>query len=82
MISVAITGSRELRAGSGQQGQLADGGPGFQFRERFLPVAEFIHGGLAGAVVSVVINPLVGKIVEGAGSAIAERFSQVIAEET
>jgi hypothetical protein len=37
---------------------------------------------LAGAVVSVVINPLVGKVVEGAGSAIAQRLSDVIAEET
>ena len=37
---------------------------------------------LAGAVVSVVINPLVGKVVEGAGSAIAEQLSHVIAEET
>ncbi len=37
---------------------------------------------LAGAVVSVVINPLVGKVVEGAGAAIAERFQEVIAEET
>jgi hypothetical protein len=37
---------------------------------------------LAGAVVSVVINPLVGKVVEGAGAAIAERFREVIAQET
>jgi hypothetical protein len=37
---------------------------------------------LAGAVVSVIINPLVGKVVEGAGSAIADRFREVIADET
>jgi hypothetical protein len=36
---------------------------------------------LAGAVVSVVINPLVGKVVEGAGTAIADRLHQVIADE-
>ena len=33
---------------SGQQGQLADGGPRFQFRERLRAVGEFIRGGLAG----------------------------------
>ncbi|MEA2213645.1 MAG: hypothetical protein QOF83_3593 [Solirubrobacteraceae bacterium] len=37
---------------------------------------------LAGAVVSVVINPLVGKVVEGAGTAMAERIQQAIAEES
>lgn len=36
---------------------------------------------LAGAVVSVVINPLVGKLVEGAGTAIADRFQQFVQEE-
>jgi hypothetical protein len=36
---------------------------------------------LAGAVVSVVINPLVGKVVEGAGEAIAEQFREVVNEE-
>lgn len=37
---------------------------------------------LAGAVVSVVVNPLVGKVVEGAGEAIADRFRTVIADES
>ena len=37
---------------------------------------------LAGAVVSVVVNPLVGKVVEGAGEAIADQFKQVVKEET
>lgn len=37
---------------------------------------------LAGAVVSVVVNPLVGKAVEGAGEAIAGQFKEVVAEET
>jgi hypothetical protein len=36
---------------------------------------------LAGAVVSVVINPLVGKVVEGAGEAIANQFREVVKEE-
>ena len=36
---------------------------------------------LAGAVVSVVINPLVGKVVEGAGQAIADQFREVVKEE-
>jgi len=36
---------------------------------------------LAGAVVSVVINPLVGKVVEGAGEAIADQFREVVNEE-
>jgi hypothetical protein len=36
--------------------------------------------GLAGAIVSVVVHPLVGKIVEGAGEAIAGRFDEAIAE--
>ena len=36
---------------------------------------------VAGAVVSVVINPLVGKLVEGAGTAIADRFKEVVEEE-
>jgi hypothetical protein len=36
---------------------------------------------LAGAVVSVVINPLVGKVVEGAGEAIADQFREVVKEE-
>lgn len=36
---------------------------------------------LAGAVVSVVINPLVAKLVEGAGTAIADRFKEVVEEE-
>ena len=37
---------------------------------------------LAGAVVSVVVNPLVGKAVEGAGEAIAGQFKEVVDEET
>ncbi len=37
---------------------------------------------LAGAVVSVVVNPLVGKAVEGAGEAIADQFKEVVKEET
>jgi hypothetical protein len=36
---------------------------------------------LAGTVVSVVINPLVGKLVEGAGEAIAAQFRELIDEE-
>ena len=36
---------------------------------------------LAGAVVSVVVNPLVGKLVEGAGTAIADRFREVVEDE-
>src|SRR5258705_4372356 len=32
---------------------------------------------LAGTAVSVVVNPLVGKLVEGAGQAIADHFRQV-----
>ena len=35
----------------------------------------------AGAVVSVVVNPLVGKVVEGAGDAVADRFRQVVNEQ-
>ena len=35
----------------------------------------------AGAIVSVVINPLVGKVVEAAGEAIAERFREVVKEQ-
>ena len=34
---------------SGQQGQFADGGPGFQFGECLRPVGQRIGGGLAGA---------------------------------
>jgi hypothetical protein len=37
---------------------------------------------LAGTVVSVVVNPLVGKVVEGAGEVIADQFKQLIDEET
>ncbi len=37
---------------------------------------------LAGAVVSVVVNPLVGKVVEGAGEALADQFNQMVKEET
>jgi hypothetical protein len=37
---------------------------------------------LAGAVVSVVVNPLVGKAVEGAGEAIAGQFKALTDEET
>src|SRR6185437_12133834 len=33
---------------SGQQGQLAGGGPGFQFGERLRAVGELIRGGVAG----------------------------------
>ena len=36
---------------------------------------------LAGTVFSVVVNPLVGKVVEGAGEAIADQFKEVIDEE-
>ena len=36
---------------------------------------------LAGAVLGVVVNPLVGKVVEGAGKAIADQFREVVAEE-
>jgi hypothetical protein len=36
---------------------------------------------LAGTVVSVVVNPLVGKVVEGAGEAIADQFKKLIEEE-
>jgi hypothetical protein len=36
---------------------------------------------VAGTIVSLVINPLVGKVVEGAGEAIAERFREVVKEE-
>ena len=36
---------------------------------------------LAGAAVSVVVNPLVGKAVEGAGQAIADQFKTLSAEE-
>ena len=36
---------------------------------------------LAGAAVSVVVNPLVGKVVEGAGEAIADQFKELIKEE-
>jgi hypothetical protein len=32
---------------------------------------------LVGAVVSVVVNPLVGKVVEGAGKAVAEQFGEL-----
>ena len=37
---------------------------------------------LAGAVVSVVVNPLVGKVVEGAGEAVADQFKEMVKEET
>jgi hypothetical protein len=36
---------------------------------------------LAGAVLSVVVNPLVGKIAEGAGQAIADQFRDLAKEE-
>ena len=36
--------------------------------------------GLAGTVASVVVSPIVGKVVEGAGDAIAGRFRQAIEE--
>jgi hypothetical protein len=36
---------------------------------------------LAGAVTSVVINPLVGKVVEGAGQAISDQFRELIDKE-
>jgi hypothetical protein len=36
---------------------------------------------VAGAVVSVVVHPLVGRIVEGAGEAIADQFRELIDEE-
>ena len=36
---------------------------------------------LAGTAVSVVVNPLVGKLIEGAGQAIADHFRQVVDEE-
>jgi hypothetical protein len=35
---------------------------------------------LVGAVVSVVVNPLVGKVVEGAGKAIADQFRELANE--
>jgi len=35
---------------------------------------------VAGAVLSVVVHPLVGKIVEGAGEAIGERFGEAVKE--
>ena len=35
---------------------------------------------VAGTIVSVVVNPLVGKVVEAAGEAIAERFREVVKE--
>ena len=37
---------------------------------------------LVATVVSVVVNPLVGKVVEGAGEAIADQFREVIDGET
>lgn len=37
---------------------------------------------LAGAVVSVVVNPLIGKLVEGAGSGIADQLRQAVEAET
>lgn len=37
---------------------------------------------LAGAVLSVVVNPLVGKVVEGAGQAIADQFRDIAEEES
>lgn len=36
---------------------------------------------LVGTVVSVVVNPLVGKVVEGAGQAIADQFRELLKEE-
>jgi hypothetical protein len=36
---------------------------------------------LAGAVTSVVVNPLVGKVVEGAGQAISDQFRELIDKE-
>jgi hypothetical protein len=36
---------------------------------------------LAGTALSVVVNPLVGKLVEGAGQAIADHFRQVVDEQ-
>ncbi len=36
---------------------------------------------LAGVVVSVLVHPLVGKAVEGAGDAIAEQFAQLVRSE-
>jgi hypothetical protein len=36
---------------------------------------------LAGTVVSVVVNPLVGKVVEGAGEVIADQFHDLVKEE-
>lgn len=36
---------------------------------------------LAGTVASVVVSPLVGKLVEGAGQAIADHFRQVVEDE-
>ena len=36
---------------------------------------------LAGTVVSVVVNPLVGKVVEGAGEAIADQFRELVEQE-
>lgn len=35
---------------------------------------------LAGTAMSVVVNPLVGKLVQGAGQAIADHFKQVVEE--
>lgn len=35
---------------------------------------------LVGAVLSVVVNPLVGKVVEGAGQAIADEFREIASE--
>jgi hypothetical protein len=37
---------------------------------------------LAGAVAGIVVNPLVGKVVEKAGKAIADQFRQIGAEQT
>lgn len=37
---------------------------------------------LVGAVVSVVVNPLVGKVVEGAGKAIAGQFRELAEDES
>jgi hypothetical protein len=36
---------------------------------------------LVGTVVSVVVNPLVGKVVEGAGQAIADEFRELLKEQ-
>jgi hypothetical protein len=48
---------------------------------RVLALVEGLRAQLAGAVVSVVINPLVAKLVESAGTAIADRFKEVVKEE-